>query len=220
MNKEKENRRLRAQPHGARSSPEAQAVSESAANAGQTNRREELLERAGELMAARGYKGTSMRELAAAVGMLPGSIYYYFPSKEALFLELHARVVARMTERVQTALAPLTDPWERFEAACVAHLEGLIETGNLVAIVTPGFLDERAEASAAIRAERSRYEQIFRDLVAALPLADGVDRGVFRLLVFGALNWVPTWYDPKGPRRPDEIARTLTHLLRAGSSHP
>lgn len=189
-------------------------------NAGGLSRREELLDRAGALMAAKGYDGTSMRDIASAVGMLPGSLYYHFPSKEALFLELHGRVVASMQARVGAVLEERTDPWDRLEAACVAHLEGLIESGNLVAIVSPGFLDERDAISTRIRDERSRYEQIFRDLVGALPLPADLDRKVLRLHLFGALNWVPTWYDTDGSRRPEAIARQIVGVFRSAYERP
>lgn len=173
------------------------------------NRREALLDQAGALMAAQGYDGTSMRDIATAVGMLPGSLYYHFPSKEALFLALHGRVVDEMEGRVRAALEGAADPWDRLAAAAGAHLEGLLVTGNLVAIVSPGFLDKRAEISDEIRAERSRYEEIFRDLFAALDLPEGIDRDLLRLHLFGALNWAPIWFDPDRAARGGADARRI-----------
>ena len=182
------------------------------------NRREELLDRAGELMAAKGYDGTSMRDIASAVGMLPGSLYYHFESKEALFLALHQRVVAVMEARVSAALAAADDsgfgPWDRLEAAATAHLEGLIETGNLVAIVSPEFLGEREGISAQIRLERRRYEQIFRDLFSALSLPQDVDRTLLRLHLFGALNWAPIWFDTAKGHDARTVARQSMGVFR------
>jgi len=182
------------------------------------NRREELLDRAGELMAAKGYDGTSMRDIASAVGMLPGSLYYHFESKEALFLALHQRVVAVMEARVSAALAAADDsgfgPWDRLEAAATAHLEGLIETGNLVAIVSPEFLGEREGISAQIRLERRRYEQIFRDLFSALSLPQDVDRTLLRLHLFGALNWAPIWFDTAKGHDARTVARQIMGVFR------
>ena len=63
---------------------------------GGKNRRADILRAAGTLMAAKGYDATSMRDISASVGMLPGSVYYHFPSKEALFVELHKDVVQAM----------------------------------------------------------------------------------------------------------------------------
>jgi TetR/AcrR family transcriptional regulator, cholesterol catabolism regulator len=182
------------------------------------NRREELLDRAGELMAAKGYDGTSMRDIASAVGMLPGSLYYHFESKEALFLALHQRVVAVMEARVSAALAAADDsgfgPWDRLEAAATAHLEGLIETGNLVAIVSPEFLGEREGISAQIRLERRRYEQIFRDLFSALSMPQDVDRTLLRLHLFGALNWAPIWFDTAKGHDARTVARQIMGVFR------
>ncbi|MDX5400947.1 MAG: TetR/AcrR family transcriptional regulator [Rhodobacterales bacterium] len=183
-----------------------------------TNRREELLDRAGELMAAKGYDGTSMRDIASAVGMLPGSLYYHFDSKESLFLALHQRVVAVMEARVHAALAAADQaglgPWDRLEAAATAHLEGLIETGNLVAIVSPEFLGEREGISAAIRSERRRYEQLFRDMFSALTLPQGVDRTLLRLHLFGALNWAPIWFDTAKGHDARTVARQIMAVFR------
>jgi len=169
-------------------------------------------------MAAKGYDGTSMRDIASAVGMLPGSLYYHFESKEALFLALHQRVVAVMEARVSAALAVADDegygPWDRLEAAATAHLEGLIETGNLVAIVSPEFLGEREGISAQIRLERRRYEQTFRDLFTALSLPQGVDRTLLRLHLFGALNWAPIWFDTAKGHDARTVARQIMGVFR------
>lgn len=182
------------------------------------NRREELLDRAGELMAAKGYDGTSMRDIASAVGMLPGSLYYHFDSKESLFLALHQRVVTLMEARVRATLDAADksslSAWDRLEAAATAHLEGLIETGNLVAIVSPEFLGEREGISTEIRAERRRYEQIFRDLFGALSLPQGVDRTLLRLHLFGALNWAPIWFDTAKGHDARTVARQIMAVFR------
>lgn len=169
-------------------------------------------------MAAKGYDGTSMRDIATAVGMLPGSLYYHFDSKESLFLALHQRVVTVMETRVRDALARADQdglgPWDRLEAASTAHLEGLIETGNLVAIVSPEFLGEREGISSQIRLERRRYEQIFRELFAALALPEDVDRTVLRLHLFGALNWAPIWFDTAKGHDARSVARQIMAVFR------
>ena len=59
--------------------------------------------------------------------MLPGSLYYHFPSKEALLVAVYAEGVRRTSRRrCNAALAREGDPWERLERACAAHLEALL----------------------------------------------------------------------------------------------
>lgn len=173
--------------------------------------------KAADLMARHGFDGTSMRDIAAAVDMLPGSLYYHFPSKEDMLLAIHERVVANMTKRVEVAVATDTEPWERIEKAAVAHLEGLLETGNMVSIISPNFANEREELNDKLKAHRNAYETIFKDLFDALDLPDDVDRGLLRLQLFGALNWVPVWYRPDRGASPDEIARSFVQSIRSGS---
>ncbi len=71
-----------------------------------------------------------MREIAAAAGMLPGSLYYHFPSKDELLLAVYEEGVRRIAERLDAALSEAEPPWARLEAACVAHLEMLLEAGG------------------------------------------------------------------------------------------
>ena len=179
-----------------------------------TNRREELMTRAAELIAARGFDGTSMRDIASAVGMLPGSLYYHFPSKEELLREIHERVVAIMAERVTAALNGIEEPWLRLEAAALAHLEGLYETGNLVAIVSPDFPKGHEALNEQLKTQRRDYERIFRELFDALPLAPQTDRTLLRLQLFGALNWTPIWYRPGGSADLPAIAHSYVETLR------
>lgn len=182
------------------------------------NRREELLAKAAELFATRGFDGTSMRDIASAVDMLPGSLYYHFASKEELLLTIHDRVVSDMFARVEGALAEAEDPWDRLERAAVAHLEGLLEYGTIVTIISPNFPREHAELNRLLTAHRDRYEAMFRDLVDALALRPGIDRRLLRLQLLGALNWVPVWYAPGGAATPETIARGFVAVLREGAA--
>ncbi|WP_201154875.1 TetR/AcrR family transcriptional regulator [Rhodothalassium salexigens] len=70
------------------------------------SRRQALLDAAASLFVAKGYAGTSIRDIAAAVDMLPGSVYYHFASKEQLLMAVHREGVAHFTAEVEAALAP------------------------------------------------------------------------------------------------------------------
>lgn len=180
------------------------------------SKREKVLTKAAELIARQGFDGTSMRDIAAAVGMLPGSLYYHFPSKEDLLIDIHERVVTGMTDRVLAALDGVSDPWERVERAAIAHLEGLLASGSLVTIVSPNFPKDRDELNQRLKAHRNAYERLFNDLFAAVEVPEGIDRRLLRLQLLGALNWVPVWYDPKGKTRPADIARTFVRSVWQG----
>jgi len=91
----------------------------------QDNRRAQLLDATARLFRERGYHATSMRDIAKAVGMLSGSIYYHFDSKEGMLLAVYEEGVRRVAAAVDAAVAGEADPWRRLEAACAAHLGAL-----------------------------------------------------------------------------------------------
>jgi AcrR family transcriptional regulator len=177
------------------------------------NRLPLILDEAARLFAAQGFHGTSVRDIVRAIDMLPGSLYYHFATKEALLAAVYAEGVRRISAAVGTAIAGKREPWERLEAACVAHLEGLLNSGDYAQVVIRVRPADAPSVAGELVKRRDEYEQLFVDLVQALPLARGVDRRSVRLMLLGALNWSQTWYHP-GRDSPRTIARRFVTLLR------
>lgn len=177
------------------------------------NRRPELLAVAARLFARGGFEATSMRDIAGEVGMLAGSMYYHFASKNELIAAVYQSGVAQIGKAVDAALVRASDPWARLEAACVAHLESLLSDSAHAAVMLAELsrLDPRLRRRLVTM--RDGYERRFVDLVAALPLSAGIDRSLWRLQLLGALNWTPTWYR-QGGKSPGAIARALVTALR------
>jgi AcrR family transcriptional regulator len=176
-------------------------------------RRERLIWAAARVIDKRGYEGTTLREVCAAAGILPGSLYYHFKSKEDLIIQVHGEGFRQLNEAVDRALARETDPWCRLEAACAAHLTLLVGVEER-SLVTGTSLFHTAPPGLQRRLNRDRhdYEERYREMLAALPLPDGVDPTLLRLALLGALNWTRIWYRP-GKKTPADIARHLVHSL-------
>ena len=185
---------------------------------GGESRREALLDTAAAMFAAKGYDGTSIRDIAGAVGMLPGSMYYHFKSKEDLLLAVYRKGVARFEVAIAEALdGTITDPWQAIEAACAAHLSTLLDGGDYARIVSPEFVRSFPPAMLPVlNAERDRYERHFEKLIAALPLDPPTDRWLFKVALFGSLNWSQTWYR-KGRFTPGDIAAAFIAMLRGNA---
>ena len=178
------------------------------------SRRDQILDRAALLFGEHGYDRTSIRDIAAAVGMLPGSVYYHFPSKEALLEAVYTAAIDRATETLHDAVAAHQDPWDRLEAAAVAHLGILVGGGSIAAVIADG-PNLPATARDQLVAQRRRYEAVFRDLVAAIDLPPGVTPTSFRLALLGAFNWALTWFRADGDSA-EIVARNLFAVFRAG----
>ena len=177
------------------------------------NRLPQILDAAARLFRAQGFQGTSVRDIVRAVDMLPGSLYYHFATKEELLAEVYAEGVRRISARVSAAIGPLADPWARLEAACVAHLEAILEDDDYAQVVIRVRPGDAPAAQPRLIALRDEYEALLARLVADLRLPRGTDRRTLRLMLLGALNWSQTWYQP-GRDSPKTIARRFVALLQ------
>ena len=178
----------------------------------QDNRRQQLLDTAAHLFRQHGYHATSMRDIASAVGMLPGSIYYHFASKDELLVTVYREGVSRIAERLDAAVAGKKEPWQQLEAACIAHLQTVLDHSDYAQVVIRVLPDDAPAVRVRLAALRDQYEERFKDLVAALDLPAYVDRHYLRLLLIGALNWSQVWYR-RGGDSPRTIAKRFLQVL-------
>lgn len=177
-------------------------------------RRRHILLGAAELFVKHGYSGTSIRDIAQRTGLLPGSVYHYFPAKEDLFIAVHREGFRQLIARVEEIARSEADPWRRVELACAAHIEAAVGDNSIQRITGTGlFSIHEEQLQRRLKADREHYEQIFRRLVADLGLPRAIDRSLFRLALLGALNWAHVWYR-KGKKNPREIARTVIRMFR------
>ncbi len=175
--------------------------------------RARLLAVSARLFARGGFEATSMRDIAGRAGMLAGSMYYHFPSKNDLIAAVYEEGVSEIGAAVDAAVGRVRGPWARLEAACVAHLESLLADSAHAAVMTADLSRLDRSLRRRLVTMRDGYERRFVELVAALPLPDDTDRSLWRLQLLGMLNWTPTWYR-RGGKTPSAIARSFVRALR------
>jgi AcrR family transcriptional regulator len=169
-----------------------------------------------DLFSTRGYEGTSIRDIAASVGMTTASLYYHFSSKEELFVIVHGLSIDAVTNAVEQAIEGISDPWDRLEAAAAAHCVTLFETDGTRAILTERISGGLAAVNDALVAQRDSYERLIQTLVDALTLPREIDRKLLRLHILGVMNFLPVWFRRDGPLSAAEIGRQMIGHLRIG----
>ena len=162
-------------------------------------RREELVSVAARLFAERGYHGTSMADLAEAMGVQKGSLYSLTGSKQDLLVVV-AREGAAAFHRALDAIPEEAAPLERLRAALRGHLAVVAAQADAATVFTREWRFLEEPELTAFRAERRRYEERWRAL-----LRDASERGALRadvdadatvLLLLSAANWAYTWIRP------------------------
>lgn len=183
-------------------------------------RRDKLLVIAARCFNEQGYDAASMRDIAKAMEILPGTIYYYFPSKESLLVAVHQEGVRRISARIDAALAKssATDPWQRLSDASAAYLESMLGADrDLCAVIIAEFPRRHSKTlRAQLLASRQVVDDHFNKLVADLPLRRGIERSLWRLALLGQLAWTHAWYR-KGGQTPSELGRKLVDYMRKNS---
>lgn len=176
-------------------------------------RRGEILAVAAQLFACKGYRGTSMRDIGDAAGVQGGSLYHHIRSKDALFVELHNMALDGAEARIVAAVAPLDDPWDRLEAACVTLLEVQLDPDSLTMPMMNDFREVPDAVRSQLVARRDDFEDVFRLIVEGLPLPDELDRSIYRNALLSQLNAVADWYRP-GRLTIQAVAEQVARLFR------
>lgn len=179
-----------------------------------------ILTVAARLLRERSFEAVSLRDIAGSSHIPLGSIYYHFPTKEELFAAVYQEGIKRLLSSIQEAISRSSDPWQRMEEACTAHLNNLCGGDDFMAVSIPTRLPELSvTVRNRVHKLNDGYEQIFRVLVGALPLSAGVSKSLLRLQILGALNWTSIWYKP-GKVSPEDIAAQLVRTFRFGANQP
>lgn len=174
--------------------------------------RQQILNVAAKRFLEKGYTGTTLREIAAAVGMKAGSLYYHFPSKEALLLEILQRSVDVVIEAFQATAEShrSSDPRSRFKAHVRAHFEALIDyrlPHTAVGMAT--FYMAPESIRTAYVSACNTYTEMWNDLLREFrengDITADVPVEVATLALFGALGFAVDWF-PENHRRPLEAA--------------
>ncbi|WP_444930708.1 TetR/AcrR family transcriptional regulator [Microbulbifer sp. SSSA002] len=171
-----------------------------------------LLNAAARLFEQKGFARTTVRDLAAEVGILSGSIFHHFSSKEQILCEVMREVTIFAGARMRTAAERSRSPQERLRACIQCELEaihGLAVPGFSILVVEWRSLSEDSQQE--VLRLREEYEQIWRDAIEAAQCPGG-DPALVRRLLVGALSHTYSWFKPrdKGLSISDLAARILT----------
>ena len=180
-------------------------------------RRNELTRQAARLFAEQGYHGTSMEDLAVAMGVQKASLYAHVKSKEDLLHEL-ARDGAVAFHAALDGIDERLPAVEKLRLVLRAHLHVVAEQLDVATVFVREWRYLEGERREEFLAERRRYEDrirtLFREGVEQSELRTDLDVNVAALLFLSAANWAYTWLQ-RG-RDTDALADRFFELLVDG----
>jgi TetR/AcrR family transcriptional regulator, cholesterol catabolism regulator len=184
------------------------------------DKKREILETSVEIFSERGYRATGLRDIAEKVGLRQPSLYYYFPSKEVILIELYEQVMEDSIQAVSSVAQKGLEPDEAFRAVLEERIRYMCLNQRLVRI----FFEEEAELPAQLTKKLRRRQREYEDVYVKL-LEAGVKKGKFQLsttprialyALLGAVNWSYRWYNPEGSSSVEKLASNIADMLMRG----
>lgn len=185
------------------------------------SRRAQLLAIAGQEFAERGFAATTVRDIADSAGILSGSLYHHFDSKESMVDELLKTFQADLFQQYDDVLASDLDARAKLEEAVRVSFRAIDEHPHEVAIFQNdalalgklerfGYLEERAKQS------RDVWMTLLRAGVAEGVLRDDVDVDLVYRFIRDTVWVAVRWYRPGGKLGPDAVADQYLAILLEG----
>jgi AcrR family transcriptional regulator len=165
-----------------------------------------------------GYHGATVEQIAAALKMKKGNLYYYFKNKEAILFACHQYSLDELNRLLEEVERSGLTADEKLRRLIVAFVHTILDELHGTAL----FLDLEALSPAHLKAVIVRRDTFDRGVRRVLE--EGMATGTFgpgdpkfrAFALFGAVNWIPRWFNPDGPASSQEIADHFADFLIGG----
>lgn len=199
----------------------APAPSRGPRSARDSTRESEILTAAARIFREKGYHGTSIQDIAEAVGLLKGSLYHYIRSKEQLLAKLFEGSLGDTITELESIAARDASATERLRDMVRVYAMSVTANLDAVGIYLREWRSLPAPELARVRARRRAMRRLFEDV-----LTEGIkrkelsvtDAKIATLAIIGMCNWTYEWYRPRGRLTPAAIADELADRAVASVS--
>jgi AcrR family transcriptional regulator len=180
--------------------------------------RVDILKSAAKAFRRLGYHGATVEQIAAALKMKKGNLYYYFKNKEAILFACHQYSLDELNRLLEEVERSGLSADEKLRRLIVAFVHTILDELHGTAL----FLDLEALSPVHLKAVIARRDTFDRGVRRVLE--EGMATGTFgpgdaklrAFALFGAVNWIPRWFNPDGPASSQEIADHFADFLIGG----
>jgi AcrR family transcriptional regulator len=179
-----------------------------------------ILDHATQVFCERGYAGASMRDLSRATGMSLAGMYHYFGSKERLLYLIQKHTFSTILARARERLALIEDAEAGIRAFIHNHLEYFLEHQQAMKVLSHE--DDVLEGGYGreVAGIKREYYRLCLDLLERYKKENGLEfeSRTAVLSLFGMMNWIYTWYNPRLDGGADKLGREMGNLFFGGVS--
>ena len=179
-----------------------------------------ILRNAARIFAEKNYHSTTMRDISRATNVSLAGLYHYCKSKEELLFLIQDNCFGRVLERLEERLQGVDNPINKLRIFIENHLSFF--AANMAEMKV---LSHEAESLAGdlhlhVSSKKEKYTKLARRILKDIQQQQGsgseVDLTVATYALFGMMNWIYNWYDPRGKLKVSELVDNVTRLFLHG----
>jgi AcrR family transcriptional regulator len=180
-----------------------------------------ILRNAARIFAEKGYHSTSMRDISRETGVSLAGLYYYCRSKEELLFLIQDNCFGRVLERLEQRLAEAKDGVEKLRLVIENHLSFFAANMAEMKVLSHEADSLEGEMYEHVSGKKQQYTSLVRRILSEVQQAEArglekIDLTVATYALFGMMNWIYNWYDPRGKLSVNELVGNITHLFLNG----
>ena len=179
-----------------------------------------ILRTSARIFAEKSYHSTSMRDISRATGVSLAGLYHYCKSKEELLFLIQDHCFGRVLERVEERTQEVNDPFEKLHIFIDNHLSFFAANMAEMKVLSHEAESLAGDLHARVSTRKEKYAKlarsILRDIQDSRPAKARIDLTVATYALFGMMNWIYNWYDPRGKLSVNQLVDNITGLFLHG----
>ena len=180
-----------------------------------------ILRTSARIFAEKGYHSTTMRDISRATKVSLAGLYYYCKSKDELLFLIQDNCFGRVLERLEERLQETDEPIARLRLVIENHLSFFAANMAEMKVLSHEADSLAGEMYAHVAGKKQQYTKLVRRILAEVQAQHGdarqkLDLTVATYALFGMMNWIYNWYDPRGKLSVSDLVDNLTRLFLTG----
>src|SRR3989442_10751138 len=181
---------------------------------------EHILRTAARIFAEKSFHSTSMRDISRATGVSLAGLYHYCKSKEELLFLIQDHCFGRVLERLELRIKGTNNPLEKLRVFIDNHLSFFAANMAEMKVLSHEAESLSGHLHKHVSTKKERYARVARKILREIAEQErtnvGIDLTVATYALFGMMNWIYNWYDPRGKLSVNQLVDNITRLFLAG----
>ncbi|HXI23249.1 MAG TPA: TetR/AcrR family transcriptional regulator [Pyrinomonadaceae bacterium] len=190
---------------------------------------EHILRTSARIFAEKSYHSTSMRDISRATGVSLAGLYHYCKSKEELLFLIQDHCFGRVSESLEQRIKNIDDPFEKLRIFIDNHLSFFAANMAEMKVLSHEAESLEGDMHHHVSARKEKYAKLARKILREIQsvsearpsgratiASSQIDLTVATYSLFGMMNWIYNWYDPRGKLSVNQLVDNITRLFLSG----